>query len=185
MWDDFIKTPETQHYFDNYIDNTHKKHNGKDDNKSNDNYFDNTHGEKENDKTHIGKGDNNNTHSEKENDNTHIGKDDNKSEACKFKDCKFIVFISNLKQSKIRQRMKAHINKHHREATVNTDSTAAGPDDVLVTRESEHSSMGSYSKQHVSTVVDDPKGSGIAEQINADTVVAQIPDKNADYTIIA
>ena len=34
-----------------------------------------------------------NTHSEKENDNTHIGKDDNKSEACKFKDCKFIVFI--------------------------------------------------------------------------------------------
>ena len=45
--------------------------------------------------------------------------------------------------------------------------------------------MGSYSSQHVSTVVDDPKGSGIADQINADTVVAQIPDKNADYTIIA
>ena len=35
-----------------------------------------------------------------------------------------------------------------------------------------------------STVVDDPKDSGIAE-INADTNVAEIPDKNADYTIIA
>ena len=39
--------------------------------------------------------------------------------------------------------------------------------------------------QHVSTVVDDPKGSGIDDQINDDTVVSQIPDKNADYTIIA
>ena len=59
----FIKTPETQHYFDNYFDNTHSE------------------------KTHIGKDDN---------------KLDNAPETCKFKDCEFIVFTTNLKQSKIK-----------------------------------------------------------------------------------
>ena len=79
-----------------------------------------------------------------------------------------------MKQSKIKQRMKAHINKHHREASkgpdhleedmdgaeiasVDADSTAAGPGDVLVTGESEHGSVGS------SAIIDDPKSSGVAE----------------------
>ena len=59
-------------------------------------HADNTHSEKENDNTHIGKG--TRIHDNKSND-----KLDNAPEACKFKDCKFIVFISNLKKSKIRQ----------------------------------------------------------------------------------
>ena len=68
-------------------------------------HADNTHSEKENDNTHIGKG--TRIHDNKSNDKPL----DNVPEACKFKDCKFKT--KTIKKSKIRQRMRAHINSQH------------------------------------------------------------------------
>ena len=38
-------------------------------------------------------------------------------ETCKFKNCEFVLICVNMKQSKIKQRMQAHINKNHRETS--------------------------------------------------------------------
>ena len=42
---------------------------------------------------------------------------------CKYKDCEFVV-SGKLKRSKIEQRMQAHINKHHGEASKDPDLQA-------------------------------------------------------------
>ena len=78
---------------------------------------------------------------------------DNGPEAISYKKCEFET--KKIKKSKAQQRMRAHVNKHHREvstgldhledvleygtetATVNTDSTAAGPDGGILVGDTE------------------------------------------------
>ena len=80
-------------------------------------HADTTHIEKENDNTHIGKG--TRIHDNKSND-----KLDNVPEACKFENCKFET--KAIRKSKVRQQMRAHIYKHHREASEDLDHLDTG-----------------------------------------------------------